>query len=147
MPADGAAAHAEAAAPPTLAGINPAPQVLAPSRPVPLLRRRARPACYSVGPALCRPAEPRLSPRRRPQPCLSRSNKKGSPKAAFFLRSLQQSVINRTAATDTGLAANGEGVERVALLLGIRALVGDREEPDGGEGQRDGQDARVRERH
>src|SRR5690606_21493551 len=30
MPADGAATHAEAAAPPALAGINPAPQVLTP---------------------------------------------------------------------------------------------------------------------
>src|SRR5690606_39480415 len=30
MPADGAATHAKAAAPPALAGINPAPQVLTP---------------------------------------------------------------------------------------------------------------------
>src|SRR5690606_12601779 len=140
MPADGAATHAKAAAPPALAGINPAPQVLTPpgqsaaaaagtscfflwgrlyagrrsrdphqgsdptragrdkpgptgshpTRPIPLLRRRARPASFLWGrlyagrrsrgsrrgvvPTHAFPAEIKKAARRLPFPCDQFSN-------------------------------------------------------------------------
>src|SRR5690606_15657647 len=55
-------------------------------------------------------------------------------------------VINCTAATDTGLAANSQGIERITLFISTSGLVGNREEPDREESQRDGEDTRVRER-
>src|SRR5690606_39981743 len=54
---------------PTHAGRDkPGPTGSHPTGPISLRRRQARPACFFVGPALCRPTEPRLTPRQRPHP-------------------------------------------------------------------------------
>src|SRR5690606_38689486 len=57
--------------------------------------------------------------------------------------SVDRSVGYGTASTDTGLAAHGQCLEGRAFTIGTGSTVGDREEPDGDEGQRDRDDTRV----